>query len=125
MAYFLLERPATGACRVWLQRLGKPPILLSPLSKHRRLFGDLYDWGKGEKGCHLTAATLAVHCGLRGDVAALLAPRIVEDVLIHEHRRLVRLEFDDLATILLNMVEDDLPKLIEQLIGRGKGVRIG
>lgn len=105
MSTFVLERPARGACRVWLERRLQLPVLLSPLVKHRKRYGELYDWGKLESGCYLTAATLAYHCGVPADFAAWLAPALAEEILACCNEDVLRFDRVELQELVHGLIE--------------------
>lgn len=99
MSFFLLEAPARAARRVWLFRPGQVATMIAPPMRLRRRFGDLYGWGLDDEPSHLTAATLLWTTGLGVRHAALWAPRLAKVLERTRHMRIVKVEYDYVATL--------------------------
>lgn len=122
MATFVLERPVGAACRIWLCGAGRLPVLVSPLSMHRRKYGDLYDWGPVCNGSRLTAATLLHQSGLRGELALLLADEFMLEVLMGEASPVVRLDTHEIALLALDLVEKRAGELARKMVNDRRGL---
>lgn len=108
MASLTFERPNSGAPRLWYEAAGRPPMLVAPLSRHRRKWGDLYDCGPAGAGCHLLAATLLNQCGVPAAAATFFAPYFVQQHLQGREDSLIRWD-----VLVLNRVVRDLVEAYE------------